>query len=448
MTDVPNGWVATRFCELFDFKGGSQPPKETFVDHPRNGYVRLLQIRDFESDDKAVYIKEHPRWPRCTADDIMVGRYGASVGKVLTGKAGAYNVALVKMLFDRSLLDASWVRLFLLSDFFQDPLRTISRSAQNGFNKDDLSEIKVTLPPLPEQRRIVAKIERLSANYRRASDHLDHVPRLVEKYKHAILAAAFRGKLIGLSAGPTELPDPKCWDLPVGWKWIRFSDAADIVSNLVRPETVPDLPHIAPDNVESGTGRLLPYRTIKEDKVISPKHRFRTGQLIYSKIRPYLRKAIIAPFEGACSADMYPLTPKAGVSSSFLLYWLISEQFASFTLDHEGRTVLPKINQVGLNSTPFPLAPVDTQDELARRIKATFTWIDQLASEATSARALTNHLDQAILAKAFRGELVPQDPNDESATALLERIRARQEIALSSGRAARGASSARRVKHA
>jgi type I restriction enzyme, S subunit len=282
----------------------------------------------------------------------------------------------------------------------------------------------ISICPIPEQSRIVAKIDSLSAKSKRARDQLDHVPRLVEKYKQAILAAAFRGELVGLSAASTDRPDPKCWDLPSGWRWVSFSEIAEIASNLVKPETIPDLPHIAPDNVEGGTGRLLPYRTIKEDGVISSKHRFRRGQLIYSKIRPYLRKAIIADFEGACSADMYPLTPNEGVCGRYLLYWLISEQFAGFTVEHEGRTVLPKINQVGLNRTPFPLAPLETQQAIAERIEEGFRWIDRLAAEATIARKLINHLDQAVLAKAFQGELVPQDPSDEPASVLLERIRA------------------------
>jgi type I restriction enzyme S subunit len=176
MSELPNGWIEARFGQLFDFKGGSQPPKATFSDHQKAGYVRLLQIRDFDSDAKAVFIKDHPRWPKCSTEDIMIGRYGASVGRILTGKAGAYNVALVKMLFDRELVDASWVRLFLLSDNFQKPLKRISRSAQNGFNKADLEKITVPLAPLFEQRRIVAKFDTLSSKSKRARDHLDHIP--------------------------------------------------------------------------------------------------------------------------------------------------------------------------------------------------------------------------------------------------------------------------------
>ncbi|WP_157043695.1 hypothetical protein [Nitrobacter hamburgensis] len=102
---------------------------------------------------------------------------------------------------------------------------------------------------------------------------------------------------------------------------------------------------------------------------------------------------------------------------------MISESFAGFTVEHEGRTVLPKINQQGLNQTPVPLPPLPDQLETVRRLQTAFNWINRFAAEATSARRLIDSLDQAVLAKGFRGELVPQDPNDESASVLLERIR-------------------------
>jgi type I restriction enzyme S subunit len=79
----------------------------------------------------------------------------------------------------------------------------------------------------------------------------------------------------------------------------------------------------------------------------------------------------------------------------------------------------------------IPLPSLDEQREIIRRIVIAFAWIDRLASETTSARKLIDHLDQAILVKAFRGELVPQDPNDEPASVLLERIRAEREVRLS-----------------
>lgn len=193
MSDAPDSWQTAKFGEVFDFKGGSQPPKSEFASEPRDGYVRLLQIRDFDDDSKAVYIKDQKKWPKCGEHDIMIGRYGASVGKVLGGKAGAYNVALVRLIFDPQRVHAGWARHFCASEYFQGPLKNISRSAQNGFNKEDLAEIEFPFPMLDEQGRIAAKLDSLCKRSKSAREELGRIPLLVERYKLAILAAALRG---------------------------------------------------------------------------------------------------------------------------------------------------------------------------------------------------------------------------------------------------------------
>jgi len=279
------------------------------------------------------------------------------------------------------------------------------------------------IPPLAEQRRIVEKLDQLSARTRAAKDHLTHVQTLATRAKQATLAAAFRGELLGLEIVQTHQMNDRCWDLPEGWAWKRFDEVATIKSNLRPPSEMQELPHIAPDNVEGGTGCLLPYRTIAEDGVKSGKHHFFPGQIIYSKIRPYLRKAVTVDFEGACSADMYPIECGADYDRGLLLQWLISEDFAWFTSEHEGRSVLPKINQKALNSTPVPVPPIEQQTEIVRRVETAFARIDRMVTAAAKARALLERLEQQLLAKAFRGELVPQDPSDEPASALLARIR-------------------------
>jgi type I restriction enzyme, S subunit len=191
-----SAWPTKPFFEVLDFKGGSQPPKSTFFPSPAPGLVRLLQIRDFGSDDKAVYIQDASRWPKCTVQDIMVGRYGASVGKILTGKAGAYNVALVKMIFDPRILDRQFVYRWLQADDFQTTLKLVSRSAQNGFNKSDLEALNVLVPPLARQREIVCGIERAFNWIDRLTSEATSARKLIDHLDQAILAKAFRGELV------------------------------------------------------------------------------------------------------------------------------------------------------------------------------------------------------------------------------------------------------------
>lgn len=469
MSELPGAWVHAEFGQLFDFKGGSQPPKGTFSDHPRPGYVRLLQIRDFGSDAKAIFIEDSARWPKCSADDIMIGRYGASVGKILTGKSGAYNVALVRMLFDRELLDASWVRLLLLSNHFQDPLKRISRSAQNGFNKADLEEIDVPLAPLSEQRRIVAKIANLSANSNRVREHLDHIPRLVEKYKQAILAAAFRGELTRewrrlhpdvagakrllvrirdlqrtnwkearrtpfVPLAPLSTGD-EMFEIPPSWCWAAAEEivepGADIVYGIVQPgpKLASGVPYVRGTDIEDGQIKI--DQLLFTSKEIAEKYSrasLQGGDILLGIIRATKVAVVPKSLAGAnITQGTARFRPSSIIRTAFLARWL-EGGIAQAWLHSKYRGIdMPGLNLRDVRRLPVPLAPLDEQDEVVRLTGTAFAWIERLASETSSARKLIDRLDQAILAKAFRGELVPQDPNDEPASVLLERIMAERE---------------------
>jgi type I restriction enzyme, S subunit len=466
MSELRNGWEKAAFGQLFDFKGGSQPPKATFSDHLRPGYVRLLQIRDFESDAKAVFIKDHARWPKCTADDIMIGRYGASVGRILTGKAGAYNVALVRMIFQRELLDAFWVRLFLLSDNFQEPLKRISRSAQNGFNKSDLEAIEVPLAPLPEQRRIVAKIDRLYGNSKRAREQLDHLPRLVEKYKQAILVSAFRGELTrqwrethsriehadqltarteeplqsrggreattNVKAGIAALSvnDPGTAP-PSGWSWVRLR-------RIARQETGHTPSRSRPDYWDGGIhwigirdagnhhGQIIndTLQTISKEGLANSSARLLPAGTVCLSRTASVGYVTIMGRSMATSQDFATWSCSPALIPKYLMYALMAEgdNIREFGEGSTHTTIyFPEIRALHIC-----LAPLFEQREIIRRVETALTWVDRIASEATSASRLIDHLDQAILAKGFRGALVPQDPNDEPASILLERVKAQR----------------------
>src|ERR1035437_9641922 len=121
--------------------------------------------------------------------------------------------------------------------------------------------------------------------------------------------------------------------LPAGWRVTELRGVVDIVCGQVDPKAPAyrDLPHVNGDNIESGTGRLLGIRTAAEDRMTSRKYIFDAGVVLYSKLRPYLRKAALADFRGLCSADMYPILAKPEeVTSEFLLLILLSERFTRY----------------------------------------------------------------------------------------------------------------------
>ena len=168
------GWEVKALGDVCDFKGGSQPPKSQFIYEPQPGYVRMLQIRDFKTDNKAVYIPITDKTNQCAETDIMIGRYGASVGQIHRGKSGAYNVALIRTIPDKKYIDQDYLYHYLTSDLFQKPLISVSkRGAQDGFSKPDIAPFQIPLPPLEEQKRIVSILDEAFEGLDRARENAE-----------------------------------------------------------------------------------------------------------------------------------------------------------------------------------------------------------------------------------------------------------------------------------
>ena len=444
---LPAGWVITTFTELLDVQGGTQPPKSEFISEMQDGYVRLLQIRDFGNKPVPTYIPDKSKLKKCKEEDLLIGRYGASLGRICTGHAGAYNVALAKVIIPKQL-ERAFVRYYLKSEVFQFPLRLLSRSAQNGFNKDDLSKFDFVLVPLSEQKIIAEKLDTLLAQVDSTKARLEQIPQILKRFRQAVLTFAMNGELTKewrsqnnnpaiFSAEKNSLKEFRNNELPSipnNWSWMRFDQVADIASKLKSPLDYPNTIHLAPNHIESWTGKASGYQTILEDGVTSAKHEFYTGQIIYSKIRPYLCKVTIATFDGMCSADMYPINSK--IDTHFLFRWMLTNTFTDWASNAESRTVLPKINQKDLSEIPVPTPPLPEQHEIVRRVEQLFAYADTIEKQVNNALARVNNLTQSILAKAFRGELTAQwraeNPDlisgENSAAALLEKIKAERTV--------------------
>jgi type I restriction enzyme S subunit len=155
--EFPDEFSNGYFTDYLDISGGTQPPKTQFIHEPKDGYIRFLQIRDFASDSTPTYIPIAKNNKTCEENDIVLGRYGASVGKILTGKSGAYNVACAKIVFlNENEVDRDYLFYWLHSSYFQNFLTSISRSAQGGFNKNDISRIHFNIPSIELQKKIVS----------------------------------------------------------------------------------------------------------------------------------------------------------------------------------------------------------------------------------------------------------------------------------------------------
>jgi type I restriction enzyme S subunit len=156
---------------------------------------------------------------------------------------------------------------------------------------------------------------------------------------------------------------------------------------------------VAPDHIESGTGRLLERRTAAAQGAISGKYLFHSGDIVYSKIRPYLQKAILADFDGMCSADMYPLTPAKDVCSAYIFAVLLSYDFTSFAVSVSARSGIPKINREELAEYVLGLPSLPEQ----RAIAAALSDMDALIAALTRLIAKKRDLKQAAMQQLLTG---------------------------------------------
>ncbi|MBL4911262.1 MAG: restriction endonuclease subunit S [Alteromonadaceae bacterium] len=192
--ELPQGWEYVRFIDVLDFSGGGQPPKSVFSEEKQDGYVQLIQIRDLGPNPQPVYIPKDRASKFCTENDIMVGRYGASVGKVFWGKEGAYNVALIRIHNDFNSYISGFIFQLLKSPLGQRLFTGISRSAQAGFNKDDIAPSLLPLPPLAEQHRIVTKVDELMALCDQLEQQTEHSLSAHKTLVEVLLAALIQSK--------------------------------------------------------------------------------------------------------------------------------------------------------------------------------------------------------------------------------------------------------------
>lgn len=246
-------------------------------------------------------------------------------------------------------------------------------------NFSELKKQYIVYPSLDEQYRIVAFLDAKCAKIDALASDIQSQIDTLEQYKRSVITEAVTK---GLN------PDAEMRDsgidcvpmIPKAWKVSRFKYVAAVKSNLVSPEGYEDYPQVSPDNIEKNSGKILSYNTVEEAGVISGNHLFFAGQILYSKIRPNLNKVTIAPFDGLCSADMYPIETDLDVR--FVTYMMLSNYFVEqVSLVIQDRVKMPKINQDELGRIRVITPPNEDQRVIADFLDAKCAEIDSIIAD-------------------------------------------------------------------
>ena len=218
-----------------------------------------------------------------------------------------------------------------------------------------LGTFDVCIPPFPEQTAIARFLDHADRRIRRYIRAKQKLVALLEEQKQAIIHQAVTGQIDVRTGQPYPVYKPSGieWlgDVPAHWKVRRLKFLANISSGQVNPR-LEEHRHkvlIAPNHIASGSGEITELETAEAQGADSGKYEIRVGDVVYSKIRPNLRKAAISPVDGLCSADMYPIrVRKNEISPSFFLHLLLSNKVAKYAVDCSMRVAMPKINREAL----------------------------------------------------------------------------------------------------
>jgi type I restriction enzyme S subunit len=337
-----------------------------------------------------------------------------------------------------------------------DLSRSVTGTAQPKLTQAALSRITLPLPPFNEQKRIVAKIEELTTRSRRAKEALGAVPPLLDKLRQSILAAAFRGDLTAdwRAKNPNVEPADQLLarsellatrvTLPYGWRWAQVADLAAPIPRAIQSGPFGSaLKHsefsdegplvIGIDNVQMGKFSLGRENRISATKFRAlQKFEARAGDVLITVMATVGRCAVV-PDEiepSIISKHVYRVSCNRKLVIPKFLMWALMG--SSAVLEQLGANIRGQtragINGEILRQVEVPLPPIDEQQSCIDAIESLLTVVERFRDDTLPfLESKLSELDQSILAKAFRGDLVPQDPTDEPASVLLDRIRATRE---------------------
>ncbi|MBX0359161.1 restriction endonuclease subunit S [Halobacillus sp. Nhm2S1] len=432
---IPDNWMWVKLKTVVDFFSGNAFPKK----HQGNNdnQISFYKVGNLVNKEDDHYLKKSPntitenervniKAKLIPKETIVFAKIGEAVKlnrRAKLKKESCIDNNLMGIRAKEKVLNNEFLFFWALSkDFYQYSQAT----AVPSIRKSTMEDIAFALPPYKEQLRIVNKVNNLVVKIKNAKQLNEKAIETFELRRAAILDKAFRGELTEGIVGESDNTDltfekesevGRVYSIPSSWGWKKFKDVAKVRSNLVNPDEYQNLPLIAPNNIKSKTGQLIDYNLVKDSGVKSSKHHFYKGQILYSKIRPYLSKVIVAESDGLCSADMYPIETE--LKTEYLYWYMLSPTFLEKASTAGSRSVLPKINQKELGEIPVPVPPKKKQEEIVNVVN-TILKKEANIYEKLELDITLNNLNDAILSKAFRGVLGTNYSDEESNIKLIE----------------------------
>ncbi|WKL22630.1 restriction endonuclease subunit S [Agrobacterium tumefaciens] len=477
---TPPGWVRTPLTDIADLGTGHTPSRN----HPEywDGDVPWIGIRDAGAHHGGIINTtaqtitplglENSSARMLPKETVCLSRT-ASVGYVVKmGRDMATSQDFVTWSCSQAL-DPDFLMSALLAEG-EDIRKFGEGSTHTTIYFPAVKAFHLDLPPITEQRRIVAKLDALTARIARARAELARVPVLAEKLRQSVVVDAFSGRLTeelrrasqlkaednehldNLFARKTKAKRKKPaaaidWQpklaIPDEWRWVsvdRVIAIAQYGSSSKTDENSDGVPVLRMGNIQSGELDFSNLKYLPLGHHEFPDLLLTDGDVLFNRTNSFELVGKSAVFRGASRPMSYASylirLQCCGILPDLLVRYLNSPLGRSWIESVASQQVgQANVNGTKLRSLGIPLPSEEEQVEMKRLMDVAFARADRLEAEAARARKLLDRLESTILAKAFRGELVPQNPNDEPAEKLLKRIRADRAAAPKPKRARRAA---------
>ena len=373
---------------------------------------------------------------------ILLGEDGApfldgakNKAYIISGKSWVNNHAHVLKAI-KTITSNKFLAYFLNQFNYRD---YVTGTTRLKLNQSRMREIPVLLPLLNEQHRIVTKIESIFAQIDACKKNLEGLVSQsssshgsLAQLRSRVLKQAFEGKLVPQNSDDESAEmllkklcidskiDPVLDDLPKGWLSVALGLIIEPSNEKFNPKTKENRTYMGLEHIESSTNRIVGYGDSNATK--STKTVFRKGDVLYGKLRPYLNKVCIPNFDGVCSTDILVFPKNPHLYNKYLSWFLSTDEFVRHATKHSTGVTLPRVNFKTIAKYSFLLPPLHEQRRIVAKIESIFTKINTMNTYIKSTLRLLDMLKSRTLRQAFEGKLVPQDPNDEPATRLLEQI--------------------------
>jgi type I restriction enzyme S subunit len=401
MSEMKQNWEIKRLGDVVEFQRGLTYSKKDEVDFSDNVVLRSNNVDLFRNQldfSELKYINssiEIPENKKVKKGSLLICTANGSkrhLGKVALIDDD-YNYAFggfMGLINPKQKLDSKFLFYLMTSDNYKKFINELSDGANiNNLKFGDLGQFEITLPPLPEQQRIVAILDEAFAAIAKAKANAEKNLKNARELFESYLQGVFENK-------------------GEDWEEKSLGDVCKISSKLIDPKIseYQNLIHIGAGNIESQKGTLIGLKTAKEENLISGKFLFDESMVLYSKIRPYLMKVVNCKFQGLCSADIYPLVPiKEKMTKNFLYHLLLTKNFTDYAILGSQRAGMPKVNREHLFAFKFELPPIKEQQIIIQKL-------DALSAETKKLEAIyqqkindLEELKKSVLQKAFSGEL-------------------------------------------